>query len=136
VYTAADLDGAVAASDAAAMDELTGGGGDIEALQEALSKVGEAEVVCVVRPINNPRAASRVVILNRASDKFVKYLTNELESDPLYNTTSLRRPLPAAKKTSNPDSPVAKQQPKRTAAKPPTETDGPRRYRRRQHANK
>lgn len=131
VYTADDLDGAVAASEAAAMDELTSGVTDLDALQEALSKVGEAEVVCVVRPINNPRAASRVVILNRASDKFVKYLTNELESDPMYNTTSLRKSFPATKKTTNPNSPPAVIKPKQA---PVAKTSAPsrilRRYRR------
>jgi len=130
VFTADDLEGAVAASEAAAMDELTSGGTDIDALQEALSKVGEAEVVCVVRPINNPRAASRVVILNRASDKFVKYLTNELESDPMYNTTSLRKPFPTAKKTTNPNSPPVAQPKRTTVAKTPTQSKILRRYRR------
>ena len=133
IYTPEDLQGAVAASEAAAMNELVAGGTDIDALQEALSKVGEAEVVCVVRPIKNPRAASRVVILNRASDKFVRYLTNELESDPMYNTTSLRKPLSAAKSKSNPTLRRTARPPQPTVAKTSDATDGPRRYRRRSH---
>lgn len=57
-------------------------------LQDALADVGEAEVVCIIRPINQPRAASRVVILNRASSRFVGYLTDELDSqDAVYETT-------------------------------------------------
>lgn len=51
----------------------------IEEIEQALAQAGEAEVVCIVRPLNNPRAASRVVIINRASPKFVAYLTGELE---------------------------------------------------------
>ena len=39
----------------------------------------ESEVVCIVRPLNNPRGASRVVIINRASGKFLSQLSGELE---------------------------------------------------------
>jgi len=42
----------------------------------------EAEVVCIIRPLNKPRAASRIVIINRASSKFVSYLTREMSSQP------------------------------------------------------
>ncbi len=53
-----------------------------EGLLRTLAENGEAEVVCIIRPINNPRAASRVVIINRASSKFVSYLQGELNSQP------------------------------------------------------
>ncbi len=39
----------------------------------------ESEVVCIIRPLNNPRSASRVVIINRASGKFLSQLSGELE---------------------------------------------------------
>jgi S1-C subfamily serine protease len=39
----------------------------------------ESEVVCIIRPLNNPRSASRVVIINRASSKFLSQLSGELE---------------------------------------------------------
>ena len=48
-------------------------------LKSALEQSGEAEVVCIVRPLNNPRAASRVVIINRATTKFLAQLTSELD---------------------------------------------------------
>jgi len=136
VFTPTDLSEAVAASEtpAVAMEELPAGTTDIDALQAALSKVGEAEVVCVVRPIKNPRAASRVVILNRASDKFVRYLTDEMESDPLNNRTMLRKPSPnvakeaAAPRTANPVRPTAQES---NSAEVASKSDAPRRYRRR-----
>lgn len=49
---------------------------------EAASRVDpreESEVVCIIRPLNNPRGASRVVIINRASSKFLSQLSGELE---------------------------------------------------------
>lgn len=39
----------------------------------------ESEVVCIIRPLKNPRGASRVVIINRASTKFLSQLSGELE---------------------------------------------------------
>ncbi len=48
-------------------------------LKSVLEQSGEAEVVCIVRPLNNPRGASRVVIINRATTKFLSQLTSELD---------------------------------------------------------
>lgn len=39
----------------------------------------ESEVVCIIRPLMNPRGASRVVIINRASGKFLSQLAGEVE---------------------------------------------------------
>jgi thiol-disulfide isomerase/thioredoxin len=64
-------------------------GPDEGAIREALEQAGEAEVVCIIRPINQPRAASRVVILNRASRRFVDYLSDEVESQPDIHETTL-----------------------------------------------
>jgi hypothetical protein len=44
--------------------------------------LGEAEVICIIRPIDKPNAASRVVVINRASTKFVSYLTGEMRRQP------------------------------------------------------
>lgn len=48
-------------------------------LQSALEQSGESEVVCIIRPLKNPRATSRVVIINRASTKFLSQLNGELD---------------------------------------------------------
>ena len=56
----------------------------------------EAEVICIIRPLNNPQAASRVIIINKASGQFIRYLNGELASQP--QPTSIRVPndrLPA-----------------------------------------
>jgi thiol-disulfide isomerase/thioredoxin len=42
----------------------------------------QSEVICNIRPVNQPKGASRVVIINRASRKFMAYLTGEMK-DPL-----------------------------------------------------
>lgn len=39
----------------------------------------ESEVVCIIRPLKNARGASRVVIINRASGKFLSQLAGEVE---------------------------------------------------------
>ncbi|HEX4071249.1 MAG TPA: trypsin-like peptidase domain-containing protein [Planctomycetaceae bacterium] len=39
----------------------------------------QSEVICIIRPVNQPHAASRVVIVNRASRKFMAYLTGEMK---------------------------------------------------------
>ena len=51
-------------------------------IQEAMAKSAHAEVVCIIRPLGSSRESSRVIILNRASEKFVKYLSAELKSQP------------------------------------------------------
>lgn len=48
-------------------------------LQSALEQTGESEVVCIIRPLKNPRATSRVVIINRASTKFLSQLNGEVD---------------------------------------------------------
>ncbi len=73
--------------------------GDDQALSEALEQAGAAEVVCIIRPINQPRAASRVVILNRASHRFVEYLSDEVESQPEIRETTLTTRKPKESRT-------------------------------------
>lgn len=103
-------------------------GADQSDLEKAVASAGEAEIVCVIRSINNPRAGNRVVILNRASEEFVRYLTEELDTDPFQNKTSLKKRV---RKTAKP---AAQQSPKRytrkSPSRPSTKKTGPRRYRR------
>lgn len=69
-----------------------------EALREALAGVGHAEVVCVIRPIGQPQSASRVVVINRASPRFVSYLTDEVGAQA--EVTTLTTPPSPAKNVS------------------------------------
>lgn len=52
-------------------------------LPPGLQTPGEAEVICIVRPLNQPKSASQVVIINRASTRFVSYLTQEIQDQPV-----------------------------------------------------
>ena len=36
-----------------------------------------------MRPLNQPKSASQVVIINRASSRFVSHLTQEIEDQPV-----------------------------------------------------
>ncbi len=56
-------------------------------IEAALSAAAGAEVVCIIRSTDNPRAASRVVIINRASRKFVADLLGEVDAGA--RTTSI-----------------------------------------------
>ena len=47
-------------------------------IPDALKNVGNAEVICIVRPLNQPEAHSQVIIINQASPRFVSYLTDEV----------------------------------------------------------
>ena len=60
----------------------TTGNPNLSQLQAALEQAGESEVVCIIRPLNKPKAASHVVIINKASSKFVSYLSNEVSNQP------------------------------------------------------
>ncbi len=119
----------------AATKERGAGEEEEVAFREALEQAGEAEVVCIIRPVNQPRAASRVVILNRASRRFVEYLSDEVSQDDIRLTSLTGKS--AAKK------PLATQQVKR---QPTPEADlvapetkprpqGPQAYRRSRSAN-
>ncbi len=57
--------------------------GNEAVLPKGLANPGEAEVICIVRPLNQPKSASQVVIINRASTRFVSYLTNEIKDQPV-----------------------------------------------------
>jgi len=59
-------------------------------LADRLRALGPAEVTCVIRLLDHPNSASRVVILDRASPKFVAYLTDELNRQDSIQKTTLK----------------------------------------------
>ncbi|MEO1994768.1 MAG: trypsin-like peptidase domain-containing protein [Planctomycetaceae bacterium] len=61
-------------------------------IRQAMAESAQAEIVCIIRPLRGSQESSRVIILNRASDKFVKYLAAELKSQPQPTMKSFRRP--------------------------------------------
>ena len=88
-------------ADAAAMIET-----QLGSLAEGNSLEG-AEVVCIIRPVKESRAASRVVIIHRASPKFVNYLTEELTDQPRPTSARVtfgksRNPAPKTSSTPTP----------------------------------
>lgn len=44
------------------------------ALAEIQARAGEAEVVCIIRPLADPNAKSEIIVLNQASPEFVRQL--------------------------------------------------------------
>lgn len=73
------------------------------AVQAALAGASGAEVVCIIRSADNPRAASRVVIINRASRKFVADLLGEVDAQARPTSGfEARRRRPAAGLTHRP----------------------------------
>ena len=42
-----------------------------------------SEIICIIRPINQPKGQSRVVVINRASRRFMGYLTGEMKDQLL-----------------------------------------------------
>jgi S1-C subfamily serine protease len=52
-------------------------------LTDAIANAGNAEVVCIIRPLDGKSGPSRVVIIHRASAKFLKDLRGEVEPGPM-----------------------------------------------------
>ena len=75
-------------------------------LKTALDESGESEIVCIIRPVKNPRAASRVVIINRASGKFLSQLTGEVEHQAKPTSAVVRQAKYVTSDTESPDSPT------------------------------
>jgi thiol-disulfide isomerase/thioredoxin len=84
-------------SDLADADDATQELGEQE-LAELVNSAGPAEVVCVIRPIDRPRDATRVVVINRASPRFLSYLSGEVDLQSGVQKTALQKPkgLPLA----------------------------------------
>lgn len=62
------------------------------AVDKALTHDDEAEVICIIRP-KNTKGKSRVVIINRASARFVSYLTGEMEKALPETVSSMKFPV-------------------------------------------
>ena len=62
-----------------------------DSIPAALAQAGEAEVVCIIRPLGDARSASRIVIINRASNKFIADLTGEINKQVRPTMASFRR---------------------------------------------
>jgi hypothetical protein len=84
-------------------------GADEGAIRQALAQAGEAEIVCIIRPINQPGAASRVVILNRASRRFVAYLSDDGDTQPNIQETTFSAKEAAPRKEAPPEKPDERQ---------------------------
>jgi hypothetical protein len=73
-----------------AIAAAAGNSSEERSIHEALEQAGESEIVCIIRPINQPGAATRVVIMNRASRRFVEYLSDEMDDRPEIRETTLK----------------------------------------------
>ena len=59
----------------------------------ALAAVGpggeSAEVICIIRPLSNPRAKSEVIMLDRASPQLLQQLSSDRQAQQARHLTSL-----------------------------------------------
>ncbi len=76
------------ASEPISADEQTA----IDAIRE---KSQGAEVICIVRPLGDPKAKSDIIVLDRVSPGFMKHLVDERETQPARQLTSLEIPRTA-----------------------------------------
>lgn len=95
MQTAATSPAGISPSAAAALQGM-----DPAAIAE-LQKAGDsAEVICIVRPLSNPRAKSEVIMLDRASQAFLQQLSADRQAQQSRHLTSLnvkkqpQQPLP------------------------------------------
>lgn len=61
------------------------------ALAEIRRRSAGAEVICIVRSLNDPRAKSEIIVLDRASPEFLEQLTSEQRVQEARHVTSLRQ---------------------------------------------
>lgn len=61
------------------------------ALAEVRRRSSGAEVICIVRPLSDPRAKSEIIVLDRASPEFLEQLTSEQRVQDARHLTSLRQ---------------------------------------------
>lgn len=74
-----------------------GGGMSAEesaALAEIRRRGAGAEVICIVRSLDDPRAKSEIIVLDRASPEFLKQLTADQRLQQARHLTSARLPKP------------------------------------------
>lgn len=78
-------------SSTGADDEASGGVSESDVLAEIAGQFEESEVVCVIRSLKDPRAKSRVIVLDRASADFLTKLDEERRVQDSRHLTSLRK---------------------------------------------
>jgi hypothetical protein len=61
------------------------------ALAEIRRRAAGAEVICIVRPLSDPRAKSEIIVLDRASPEFLQQLTAEERTQNARHLTSARQ---------------------------------------------
>lgn len=93
-----------AASGAQVMPASVGALADVEpaTLVDVQNRAGAAEVICIIRPLANPKAKSEVIMLDRASSAFLKQLAADREAQEARHLTSLKvrsKPLRAPQRT-------------------------------------
>jgi thiol-disulfide isomerase/thioredoxin len=62
------------------------------AIEMVRDKAQDAEVICIVRPLADPKAKSEIIVLDRVSPGFMKHLADEREMQPNRQLTSLEMP--------------------------------------------
>lgn len=65
------------------------------ALTEIRRRASGAEVICIVRPLSDPRAKSEIIVLDRASPAFLEQLTSEQGAQNARHLTSMREGIKA-----------------------------------------
>ncbi len=78
-------------------DNAVVAGPSVESLRETLDAAKGAEVVCIIRDPARPDSASRVVIIHRASERFVADLTGEVEHQVQRTSLPVRNAVASAK---------------------------------------
>ncbi len=89
---AAAATGAVAAASSAADALRQLSPQEKAALSELRQKAQGAEVICIVRSLNDPQAKSEIIVLDRASTMFLNQLSAERSVQDARHLTSLRQP--------------------------------------------
>lgn len=62
------------------------------ALAEIAERLDDSEVICIIRPKNNPSAKSEIIVLNNASPLFLEQLTKQQQTSEPRHLTSLAVP--------------------------------------------
>ena len=65
--------------------------GQLKPIDDVFGKAGSAEVICIIRRLDRPGVPSKVIIINRASRKFLRYLQNETSRQPRKTTRFVKR---------------------------------------------
>lgn len=62
------------------------------ALAEIAERLDDSEVICIIRPKNNPNAKSEIIVLNNASSLFLEQLSKQQQASEPRHLTSLAVP--------------------------------------------